>query len=197
MAVSPLLALTCRCDLGSVSAWDTQDVLVMGKGCETIGVPSISDRILQAGAKAEGMPSGHEGLLASLTKEVGGVFSDPVLPTMASRACKAICTKDICTLGQSRVTELSLCFLHIPVWRDLDGPWGHRQSVHEIGTSGEENPVAGMWELSQVPSLSVPIASETWKEIQYQRGPLTQYNSVSPHTHHCVHTSRFVSLCPL
>lgn len=196
MAVSPLLALTCRCDLGSISAWDTQDVLVMGKGCETIGVPSISDRILQAGAKAEGMPSGHEGLLASLTKEVGGVFSDPVLPTMASRACKAICTKDICILGQSHVTELSLCFLHIPVCRDLDGPWGHRQSVHEIGTSGEENPAAGMWELSQVPSLSVPIASETWKESQYQRGPLTQYNSVSS-PHHCVHTSCFVCLCPL
>lgn len=80
MAVSPLLALTCRCDLGSVSAWDTQDVLVMGKGCETIGVPSISDRILQAGAKAEGMPSGHEGLLASLTKEVGGSFLTQFFP---------------------------------------------------------------------------------------------------------------------
>lgn len=194
MAVSPLLALTCRCDLGSISAWDTQDVLVMGRGCETIGVPSISDRILQAGAKAEGMPSGHEGLLTSLTKE-GGVLSDPVHPTMVSRACKAISTKDICTLGQSRVTELSLCFLGIPVWRDLDGPWGHRQSVHEIGTSGEKNPAAGMWELSQVPRLSVPIASATWKEIQHQRGPPTQYNSVSPH--HCVHTSHFVCLCPL
>lgn len=160
MAVSPLLALTCRCDVGSISAWDTQDVLVMGRGCETIGVPSISDRILQAGAKAEGMPSGHEGLLTSLTKE-GGVPSDPVHPTMVSRACKAISTKDICTLGQSRVTELSLCFLGIPVWRDLDGPWGHRQSVHEIGTSGEKNPAAGMWELSQVLPLLVQLGKRS------------------------------------
>lgn len=57
MAVSPLLVLTCQCDLGSISAWDTQAVLVMGRGCETIGVPSI--RTLRAGGKSEGMPSGQ------------------------------------------------------------------------------------------------------------------------------------------
>lgn len=171
MAVSPLLALTCQCDLGSISAWDTQDVLVMGRGSKTIGVPYI--RTFQAGAKAKGMPSGHEGLLALQKKE--GSLLTQFSPVMASRACKAICTKDICTLGQSRVTKLSLCFPGIPVTqRDLDGPWGHRQSVHEIGTStsGEENPAAGMWELSQVPRLNVPITNAIWKEVQHQRGPL-------------------------
>lgn len=36
MAVSPLLALSCQCDLGPISAWDLQAVPVLGRVYEAV-----------------------------------------------------------------------------------------------------------------------------------------------------------------
>lgn len=95
---------------------------------------------------------------------------------MASRACKAICTKDTCTLGQFCVTELSLCFPGIPVWRGLD-PGGTGRVSMKLALRGKR--------ILQLGCGNFPKCSHY--QCNLERGPTsertpapTQYNSVPP-----------------
>lgn len=112
---------------------------------------------------------------------------------MVSRACKAICTEDIGTLGQSYVTELFLYFLGIPghpVWRGLVSGDTGRVSM-ELALPAPSRSLALLRTMMPqlccgnflLPGFSLPIASAKWKEFQHKRGPLPPLSTVpSPTT---------------